>query len=109
MTLRIEFTPKEEAWINGQASELGVPPDEVVRRAVERQLPITEVNQQHISSGNIPISAKNAAAIAYFADRIKTESTTDPREIQKAQVEYEELKRSLNANRAASGERLVFP
>ena len=55
------------------------------------------------------IDAKNAAAIAYLDRRLKEEATDDPEEIRKSEEEYEELKRNLNANRAATGERLVFP
>jgi hypothetical protein len=109
MTLRIDFTPTEEAWINGQASILGVSPDEVVRRVVNQQLPTGEIPGPVTASATRPVSERNAAAIAYLDARIRAESTTNPEDLLKAAEEYEELKRNLNANRAATGERSVFP
>lgn len=109
MTLRIDFTPTEEAWINGQASILGVSPDEVVRRVVDEKVPPAAPERQTANDAVIGISAENAAAIAYLDARIKAEATDDPEEIRRANEEYEEFKRNLNANRAATGERLLFP
>ncbi len=37
------------------------------------------------------------------------DETTDEAELQAAQAELDEFKRNLNANRAATGERLLFP
>jgi len=109
MTLRIDFTPKEEAWINGQASSLGVSPDEVVRRIVDQQVPATATERPATNDVANGISAENAAAIAYLDARIKAEATTDPEELRRRREEYEEFTRNLNANRAATGERLLFP
>ena len=55
------------------------------------------------------IDAENAAAIALLNSWLKEDVTDDPEEIRKSEEEYEELKRNLNVNRAATGERLVFP
>ena len=53
------------------------------------------------------VDAENAAAIAMFNQWIADEATDDPEEIRKADEEVAELRRNLNANRAATGERLV--
>ena len=58
---------------------------------------------------NPPIDAENAAAIALLDFWLQQDATDDPEEIRKADEEFEELRRNLNANRAATGERLVFP
>ena len=55
------------------------------------------------------LGAKNAAAIAYFERRLKEEATDDPEELRNAEEELAEFKRNMNANREATGERLVFP
>src|SRR5690242_18313717 len=107
MTLTIDLSPQEEAWLADQASRQGMPPAEVVKRLIDTQLPAAP----HDATTNPPpvIDAKNAAAIAYLDARIKADATDDPEEIRRAEEEFEELKRNLNANRQATGERLVFP
>jgi hypothetical protein len=108
MTLNIEFTPQEEAWLHDQAAQQGIPPAEIIRRLVDEHLP--EPVQTVVPELNAPlIDAKNATAIAYLDRRIQEEATDDPEAIRQAEEEVEELKRNLNANRAATGERLVFP
>ena len=51
----------------------------------------------------------NDDAIAYLDRKLKEEATDDPEEIRKAEEELAEFKRNMNANREATGERLVFP
>lgn len=53
------------------------------------------------------IDAENAAAIAWLEQRMAEDATDDPEEIRKADEEVADLRRNLNANRAATGERLV--
>ena len=55
------------------------------------------------------IDAENTAAIALLEFWLQEDATDDPEEIRKSEEEYAELKRNLNANRAATGERLIFP
>lgn len=52
--------------------------------------------------------SRNAAAIAFLRNKLQEECTDDPEEIRKSQEEFDELKRNLNANRDATGERRVF-
>ena len=101
MTLTIEFTPQEEAWLHDQATHYGLPPSEIVKRLVEERLPPAKT-----TSG---IDPENAAAIALLDSWLEEDATDDPEQLRKAEKEFEELKRNLNANRAATGERLVFP
>lgn len=108
MTLTIHFTPQEEAWIQAQAVQQGLQPDEVIKRLVDERLPAPSEDAD--STSLVPvIDAKNAAAIAYLDRKLKEEATDDPEEIRKAEEELAEFKRNMNANRAATGERLVFP
>lgn len=55
------------------------------------------------------IDAENAAAIALLKSWREQDATDDPEEIRKAEEELAEFKRNMNANRAATGERLVYP
>jgi hypothetical protein len=55
------------------------------------------------------IDAENAAAIALLKSWREQDATDDPEEPHKAEEELAEFKRNLNANRAATGERLVYP
>src|SRR5579863_2697824 len=104
MTLTIDFTPQEEAWLNAQAAQQGLPPAEIVRRLVEERLPAPN------GTPAAPIiDAENAAAIALLDSWLQEDATDDPAKLLQAEQEFEELKRNLNANRAETGERLVFP
>lgn len=69
-----------------------------------------EADEEPTPTPNQPvIDAGNTAALALLDSWLKEDTTDDPEEIRKSEEEYEELKRNLNANRAATGERLVFP
>jgi len=108
MTLTIELSPQEEAWLTDQAAQQGLQPTDVVKRLIDGQLPPAEL-QETPDQSPPAISAKNAAAIAMLQSWLEEDATDDPEELRQAEEELEELKRNLNANRAATGERLVFP
>ena len=55
------------------------------------------------------IDTKNAAAIAFLDARIAEGIAADPETRRQAEEELEEFKRNMNANRAATGERLIYP
>jgi hypothetical protein len=55
------------------------------------------------------IDAENAAAIALLQSWREQDATNDPEEIRQAEEELAEFKRNMNANRAATGERSVYP
>ncbi len=107
MTLNIDFSAQETAWINAQAQQQGLSPEEIVRRLVDahlRDMSTTAPTQQ------APVlNAEQQAAIDLLNSYLETEATDDPEEIRKAEEELAEFKRNLNANRAATGERLLFP
>lgn len=52
---------------------------------------------------------KTAAAIAFLDARIAEGQAADADTKRQAEEELEEFKRNMNANRAAMGERLVYP
>ena len=60
------------------------------------------------ATGTPLLDPKAAAAIAWLNQRIAEDATDDPEEIREADEEVAELKRNLNANRAATGETLVM-
>jgi hypothetical protein len=102
MTLHIDVTPQAEAWLSAEAQQRGLLPTDVARRVIEERA--------SAAAPTAPtVAAENAAAIAYLDRKLKEDATDDPEEIRRAEQEFEELKRNLNANRAATGERLVFP
>ena len=112
MTLTIDLTPQEEAWLNEQARKTGVEPAEVVRKLVDERLP-TEVAQPAAEPAPfilppIPIVAPPnfpppGRAVAYLVARLRDEATDDPEEIRQAQEELDEIRRNLNAERALGG------
>ena len=107
MTLIIDLPPQTEAWLESEALRRGMPPADLVTSV------LNERASQAPGNGAAPatpqIDAKNAAAIALLNRWIAEDATDDPEEIRKAEEEVEEFKRNMNANRAATRERLVFP
>ena len=108
MTLQIDVTPREEAWLADQAAQQGLPPAEIVKRLIDAQLP--PVTPQEDAEQAAPVLyAKSVAAIALLDTWIAEGNAADAETKQQAEQELEEFKRNMNANRAATGERLVFP
>ena len=100
MTLQIELTPEEEARLLAAAEVQGLDPVECARRVLHDHLPL-------LRSAEKP-TAKDPT-IALFEEWEAEDATDDPEEIARRIQEWEELKAGLNANRAATGERLLFP
>lgn len=107
MTLNIDFTPQETAWLNAEAQQQGLPPAEIVKRLIDAQLAASAMPTPVRSAPTL--TAEQEAAIALLTSYLETEATDDPEEIRQAEEELEEFKRNMNANRAATGERLVYP
>ena len=109
MNMNINISPQAETRLHNLAIEQGVDPSLLVGKLLEEQL--ASVPEGGIASPGTTsapvIEPKAAAAIAWLNQRIADEATDDPDEIRKADEEVAELKRNLNANRAATGERLV--
>ncbi len=108
MTVTIDFAPQEQAWLDAQSRRQGLSPAEIIKKLVDQQLPIQSETQAAPEAKAPVISAKNAAAIAYLERRLREEATDDPEEMRKAEEEFQELQRNLNANRDVTGERRVF-
>jgi len=96
MTLTIDLTPAEEARLTAAARRAGLAPAEAARKLVTEHLPPAEQEPRKTASD-------------LLRGWLRDEATDDPAQIQKAQAELDEFKRNINANRAATGERLPFP
>ena len=125
MTLSIDVTPREEAWLAAQTAQQGLPAAEIVRRLIDAQLPTgTAIEAQVTEEKAIDrtqalfaqwaredatpgLSAKTLEAIAYLDARIAEGRNASLEERRLADLEVEELRRNLNANRAATGERQI--
>lgn len=99
MTLTIDLTPAEEARLAAAARREGIAPSEAARKLMTEHLPPVE------SEGDV----RNAASIALLQSWLAEDATDDPSEIRRAEEELAEFKRSMNANRTATGERLLYP
>jgi hypothetical protein len=114
--LEIELTAEEEARISRDARAEGLSLTEYARLrlleiSMEPSPNIAWMSAPHPEpNGDAPVvDAENAAAIAMLNRWRRENATDDPEVIRQATEEYEELKRNLNANRAAAGETPVFP
>ena len=101
MPLLLERSRSEEARLSAAAKGNGVEPAEFARQLVANQL--TPISYERLGGDD-----ENAAAIALLQGWIRDEATDDPEETQQAEIEIEEFKRQLNANRVETGERLHF-
>jgi hypothetical protein len=97
MTLTIQFSSREEAWINAQAVEHCRPPAEVVKQLVDAQLP--ETIQESLTGPD----EKTLAAIAMLDAWIEDGERASPEEVRLADLEVEEFLHNLKANREYSG------
>jgi len=103
MTLTIDLTPAEEARLTAAARRAGEAPADVMRKLVTEHLPPIEDERTREEI------ARNAPSIALLRSWLAEEATDDPDEIRRAEEELAEFKRNMNANRAATGERLLYP
>jgi hypothetical protein len=93
MTLTIDLTPEEEARLAIAARKEGVAPPECAKRVLTAHLP--------------PLRPGDAT-LALFASWEAEDGTDDPEELATRNGEWEELKRGMNGNRAATGEEPLF-
>jgi len=91
--LTIDLEPEVEERLERLACSQGVDPTQYARRLIEEHLP---------EAGEDPLVALMQAWTA-------EDATEDPAELAARDREWEELKANLNANRAATGERQLFP
>lgn len=99
MTVTIHLTPQEEAWLNAQTQRQGITPAEVIQKLMDQQMPMEETPMPR---------AKSSEAIAFLRQKLQEDATTDPEEIRKAEEEFAEIKRNLNANRDATESRGIL-
>lgn len=112
MRLTIELTPQQGALLAAAARRRGIDDSILARQIVADHLPDLEAHIPPADGSEAAAAvpdAENLAAIALLESWMEQDATDDPEEIRKVDEEYAELKRNLNANRAATGERLVFP
>jgi DNA mismatch repair ATPase MutL len=98
MTLTIELSREEEERLKRAAQQEGMD----IEQYAKQRLGLTESPQ----SGP---DAKNRALIELLESWRREDATDDEEELERRDAEWEELKANLNANRAATGERLLFP
>ena len=101
--MNYDINPQIAARLNLTARVRRIDPTMLLESLIADYLPPIPSDVQTTPA----IDAENAAAIAMFNQWIAEDATDDPEEIRKADAEVAELRRNLNANRAATGERLV--
>lgn len=63
----------------------------------------------HPASTPPPIAAIDTATLELLASWKAEDATTDPEKIREADEEIPQFKKAMNANHAATGDRLLFP
>ncbi len=92
MSLTIELTPEMEKRLRLAAAQEGRAPEDFARSVLEERLTAPQAKQVE----------RNRQAIALMDEWLKTERTVE------GDREWEELKAGLEANRRATGERVLF-
>ena len=92
--LTLKLSPEEEARLTVAAERCGVDPGEFARQLLREHLP--------------PLTPGEATRALLRAWREEDE-TDDPSALEAAETDLEEFKRSVNAERARAGARLLFP
>ena len=115
MSITLELRPELETRLRADAARAGVALDQYVVRQIEQ----TAEEAGRISApltrpvpvpGRLALGFYPAGSLAEaFAQWQAEDATDDPGELRRAEEELDELKANLNANRAATGERPLFP
>ncbi len=101
MSFTIDFDPRTEAKINELAQQEGVEPTAYIQKLISVTLPSVH---GHRDASAKPQTASKALLRSWLA-----QIPTDPEEIKIADAELLEFQRGMNANRAATGERIPYP
>ncbi len=102
MTVTLELTPTEEARLAEASRRTGLPPAEAIRSVLAEHLPFAPTK-----TVALPLRPRGTAAALLRRWR-EEDATDDPEVTRRAEEDLAELKRNLNANRVATGERLPF-
>jgi|HubBroStandDraft_4_1064222.scaffolds.fasta_scaffold369479_2 hypothetical protein len=95
MTLQIDFTPREEAWLAAQAAQQGLQPAEIIKKLVDEHLP-PEVEIDETDK-----------TVALFAQWDKEDASRTPEETAANDKLWQEFELGINATRQALGMRLL--
>ena len=107
MKVTLDLTPDEGARLLAAAGVTGIDLLAAIRDPEHHPAkPAPSLPSPSATPAN-SVDPENAAAIALLRQWMEDDASDDPEEIRKADAEVEELRRNLNANRAATGERLV--
>lgn len=101
MTLIIDIPRELEQRLESAARKEGATPADLAQRLLAENLPPAERSP----SDETP----NASTIAMIDRWLEEDATDDPEEIAQAEADLRALMEALNQNRAAGGQRLLFP
>lgn len=105
MSITLALEPEMEERLREMAARQGKPVETYLLDLAER-----DARNGTRSNPAAPNGAPPLGSLAeMFAQWREEDATDDPEELRRADEELEELKANLNANRAANGERLLFP
>jgi predicted DNA-binding protein len=93
MGLMIDLSPEVQTRLQQEATRRGINKEEYARQLIETHLP----------------DAEGTALSNLMQSWIEEDATDDPEELERREAEWQELKDNLNAHRAATGQRLLFP
>jgi hypothetical protein len=97
MTLTIELTPIEEAQLTAAARQAGLDPAELARQLVTTHLPPAT-----------PATPEDPT-LALFAQWDADDAQMTPEDIAEAQRDYAVFTQQMNAERARTGARVLYP
>lgn len=107
MTVTLELTPEESALLCALAARDGTDVESTLRNLIGGS---SEGSADGMGrTVDSPPALYDSPTAALFRQWQEEDATDDPEEVRRAEEELDSLKSALNANRAANGERLLFP
>lgn len=104
MTLTVDLSPDLQSRLQNAAREHGLDAGEVTRRLLDTYLPP--------AAATVPAdrgSDDRASLVALLESWVAQDAAKTPDEASRAERDLAGWKQAMNENRAANGERLLFP
>ena len=110
--MSLELAPEIESKVIARAVRAGVTPSDYLARLLENAEPPLPPGRQ--APRIVPVSLTegkrlNATTSAWLEARLAEAENATPQEIAEANAEHNEFRKAMNANRRATGERILYP
>jgi|SRR5580658_4220961 hypothetical protein len=100
MTVTIDITPGEEAWLAEQSAQQGLPPATIIKQLIDAQLPGAEPTEP----GDASLNAVDPTQ-ALFTEWDKVDACRTPEQVANDNDLWQQFEAGINATRRTLGMR----